>query len=245
MALSDFIKKRGGALTDVDEDKGGKKRELEGAWKYIITALCLSLAAFQLYAAGSGLVDDKYVVSVHLAVIILLIYLLFPATKHSSSKAPTVIDIILGLLSFCAALYVAVFAKKINAKKIGIATCVGLLKESRILADILRGHGFEVYGVGCKAGTQKKTSVGIPECCEGVGVNMCNPILQAKLLNKAKTDLNVVVGLCVGHDSLFYKYSEALTTTAVTKDRVLGHNPVAALYTADSYYSKLKKSEEE
>ena len=245
MALSDFIKKRGGALTDVDEDKGGKKRELEGAWKYIITALCLSLAAFQLYAAGSGLVDDKYVVSVHLAVIILLIYLLFPATKHSSSKAPTVIDIILGLLSFCAALYVAVFAKKINAKKIGIATCVGLLKESRILADILRRHGFEVYGVGCKAGTQKKTSVGIPECCEGVGVNMCNPILQAKLLNKAKTDLNVVVGLCVGHDSLFYKYSEALTTTAVTKDRVLGHNPVAALYTADSYYSKLKKSEEE
>jgi uncharacterized metal-binding protein len=126
------------------------------------------------------------------------------------------------------------FAKKINAKKIGIATCVGLLKESRILADILRRHGFEVYGVGCKAGTQKKTSVGIPECCEGVGVNMCNPILQAKLLNKAKTDLNVVVGLCVGHDSLFYKYSEALTTTAVTKDRVLGHNPVAALYTADS-----------
>ena len=73
-------------------------------------------------------------------------------------------------------------------------------------------------------------------------MNMCNPVLQAKLLNKAKTDLNVVVGLCVGHDSLFYKYSEALTTTAVTKDRVLGHNPVAALYTADSYYSKLKKS---
>ena len=82
-------------------------------------------------------------------------------------------------------------------------------------------------------------------CKQGVGVNMCNPILQAKLLNRAKTDLNVVVGLCVGHDSLFYKYSEALTTTAVTKDRVLGHNPVAALYTADSYYSKLKKSEEE
>ena len=42
-----------------------------------------------------------------------------------------------------------------------------------------------------------------------------------------------------------YTYSEALATTAVTKDRVLGHNPVAALYTADSYYSKLKKSEEE
>lgn len=71
---------------------------------------------------------------------------------------------------------------------------------------------------------------------------MCNPILQAKILNREKTDLNIVVGLCVGHDSLFYKYSEAPVTTAVVKDRVLGHNPVAALYTADSYYAKLKET---
>ena len=133
------------------------------------------------------------------------------------------------------------FAHKIGAKKLGIATCVGLLKESRILAAILRSHGFEVYGIAGKAGTQKKTSVGIPQKCSEIGENMCNPILQAKLLNKEKTDLNIVVGLCVGHDSLFYKYSDALVTTAVTKDRVLGHNPAAALYNADSYYSKLKK----
>lgn len=133
------------------------------------------------------------------------------------------------------------YAKKMGAKKLGIATCVGLIKESRILADIFRRHGFEVYGVACKAGVQKKVDVGIPEKCTGIGENMCNPILQAKLLNEAKTDLNVVMGLCVGHDSLFYKYSDALVTTAVTKDRVLGHNPAAALYTADFYYSRLKK----
>ena len=65
---------------------------------------------------------------------------------------------------------------------------------------------------------------------------MCNPILQAKVLNREKTDINIVMGLCVGHDSLFYKYSKALTTTLVTKDRVLGHNPVAALNCAHSYY---------
>ena len=74
--------------------------------------------------------------------------------------------------------------------------------------------------------------------CEELGRNICNPIMQAKLLNDAHTDLNVVVGLCVGHDSLFYKYSDALVTTAVTKDRVMGHNPVAALYTAEGYYKK-------
>ena len=133
------------------------------------------------------------------------------------------------------------FARKIGAKKLGIATCVGLMKESHILASILRQHGFEVCGIACKAGAQGKTTIGIPEECTGIGPNMCNPILQAKILNQAKTDLNIVVGLCVGHDSLFYKYSDALVTTAVTKDRVLGHNPAAALYTADSYYRKLKK----
>ena len=122
---------------------------------------------------------------------------------------------------------------------------MGLLKESRTLAAILRKHGFEVYGVACKAGTVPKTEVGIPEECCSLGKNMCNPILQAKILNAKGTQLNVVMGLCVGHDSLFYKYSEALTTTGVTKDRVLGHNPVAALYTAASYYKRLDTAGEE
>ena len=50
-----------------------------------------------------------------------------------------------------------------------------------------------------------------------------------------------LIGLCVGHDSMFYKYSDALCTTLVTKDRVLAHNPVGALYQAGAYYSKLLK----
>lgn len=133
------------------------------------------------------------------------------------------------------------FARKIGAKKLGIATCVGLLSESRTLASILRHHGFEVYGVACKVGAVPKVSVGIPEKCSELGRNMCNPILQAEILNDAETDLNIIMGLCVGHDSLFIKHSNALVTSGVTKDRVLGHNPVAALYTADGYYKKLKK----
>ncbi len=84
------------------------------------------------------------------------------------------------------------------------------------------------------------TCVGLDEKYTCVTGNvMCNPILQAKLLNKAGTDLNVVIGLCVGHDSLFYKYSEALSTTLVTKDRVLAHNPVGALYQVKAYYKRL------
>ena len=130
------------------------------------------------------------------------------------------------------------FAKKINANRIGIANCIGLINEARIFAKILRANGFEVYSVICKVAGQAKSSMGIPAECEKIGPAMCNPIMQARLLNKAKTDLNVVIGLCVGHDSLFYKYSDAYVTTLVTKDRVTGNNPVAALYTANSYYHK-------
>ena len=148
-----------------------------------------------------------------------------------------------GYLKQCRVEEVIHFAQKIDAKKLGIATCVGLLRESRTLAKILRSHGFEVYGAACKVGAVRKTEVGIDPKCEEIGASMCNPIMQAELLNEAGTDLNLVMGLCVGHDSLFYKYSEALATTVVTKDRVLGHNPAAALYTAESYYSKLIKEE--
>lgn len=130
------------------------------------------------------------------------------------------------------------FARKINANRIGIANCIGLINEARIFAKILRANGFEVYSVICKVAGQAKSSMGIPAECEKIGPAMCNPIMQARLLNKAQTDLNVVIGLCVGHDSLFYKYSDAYVTTLVTKDRVTGNNPAAALYTANSYYKK-------
>lgn len=135
------------------------------------------------------------------------------------------------------------FAKRMGFHKIGIATCVGLIRESRALARVLRGHGFEVYGIGCKIGAVPKTDVGIDQACNAVGSNMCNPIMQAELLNREGTELNIVVGLCVGHDSLFYKYSQAVTTTLIAKDRVTGHNPAAALYNLDSYYGRLLADE--
>lgn len=136
------------------------------------------------------------------------------------------------------------FARKIGAHKLGIATCAGLAEESRILAKILRTNGFEVYGAVCKMGAHPKVDIGIPEECEAVGVNMCNPILQALALNEAHTDLNLIMGLCVGHDSLFIKYSDALVTSVVTKDRVLGHNPCVALYQYDKYYKRLQEPQD-
>lgn len=131
------------------------------------------------------------------------------------------------------------FAQRMGYKKIGIATCLGLLSETRTLAQILRSHGFEVFGISCKAGEYKKVDMDIPEEYSKIcGGNICNPILQAKTLNEQKTDMNIIMGLCVGHDMLFTKYSEAPVTTLVAKDRVLAHNPVGAIYQAKAYYRK-------
>ena len=131
------------------------------------------------------------------------------------------------------------FARRMGYHKIGIATCVGLLRESNALARILRANGFEVCSVACKAGMADKALLGVPEACRSIGTNMCNPILQARHLNKLGTDFNIAVGLCVGHDSMFYRYSHAPVTTLVAKDRVTGHNPAAVLYQVDSYYKRL------
>lgn len=132
------------------------------------------------------------------------------------------------------------FARRMGFRKLGIATCVGLIDESRVLAKILRKNGFEVTAAACKIGSFRKTDVGVdPEHITKTGEFMCNPILQAEVLNREQTDLNILMGLCVGHDSLFYKYSEALVTTLVAKDRVLAHNPAGALYQAGGYYRRL------
>ncbi len=139
------------------------------------------------------------------------------------------------------------FARRIDARRIGIATCIGLIEETRVFTRILQAKGFEWHGVLCKVGSVDKTAIGIPDALKiqgGCHEAMCNPILQARLLNEKETDLNVVVGLCVGHDSLFVRHSQAPVTTLITKDRVLGHNPAAALYTSGFYYKRLFSNEE-
>jgi len=134
------------------------------------------------------------------------------------------------------------FARQIGARKLGIATCVGLIHESRLASRIFRKQGFKVVSVCCKVGSVDKSEIGLgPEerIHKGEFEAICMPLAQAEILNERKTQLNVLVGLCVGHDSLFFKRSEAPVTVLVVKDRVTGHNPVAALYGCHFYYKRL------
>ena len=128
-------------------------------------------------------------------------------------------------------------------EKLGFAFCGGLAKEAAVVDGILKSHGFEVVSVVCKAGAVAKEEIGVTDDEKifiGQHESMCNPILQAELLNDAATDFNVVLGLCVGHDSLFFRYAKAPTTVLAVKDRVTGHNPLACIYTIGTYSSWIK-----
>jgi uncharacterized metal-binding protein len=125
------------------------------------------------------------------------------------------------------------YAQKMGYHKIGIAFCVGLSEEAQKIQEIFKKE-FDVVSVCCKVCGISKDDYGL-EKIEGERFEAtCNPIGQAHILNREETDFNIVVGLCVGHDVLFYKHCTAPVTTLVVKDRVLAHNPLGAIYSA--YY---------
>ncbi|MHA1277931.1 MAG: DUF1847 domain-containing protein [Candidatus Helarchaeota archaeon] len=140
------------------------------------------------------------------------------------------------------------FAKLMKYKKLGIAFCIGLLKEAQKVQQILESYCFKVSSILCKTGGFTKSEIGeLPKEFQmtsktgyTIGFVSCNPIAQALLLNKIETDFNIIVGLCVGHDSLFIKHSNAPVTVLIAKDRRFAHNPAAAIYTyySDKYFHK-------
>ena len=130
------------------------------------------------------------------------------------------------------------YARVSGYKRIGIAGCIGLIEESKIIGKILIQAGFQVSLVSCMAGGAPRSKFGLKERKGGSSHIACNPLMQAEVLNHEKTDLNVMVGLCLGHDILFIKNSKADVTPFIVKDRVTGHNPAAVLYTSKTYYKK-------
>lgn len=138
------------------------------------------------------------------------------------------------------------FMKTRGFKKIGVAYCSGLTREGRIAEAAFRKAGFETVSVGCKvggfdffeiAGRPDDRIFGIEPHAPGSLAEdgkprraSCDPIGQALLLNREKVEFNVVIGLCVGHDTLFLKYADAPCTILVAKDRLHNHAPCCDLY---------------
>lgn len=137
---------------------------------------------------------------------------------------------------------VAELARKLGTRRLGVAFCIGLSSEAEYVVNYLESRGFEVYSVCCKCGSVDKTWVGLREddkLTPGRHESMCNPVVQAELLNSVGTELNIVLGLCVGHDTLFIEYSKAPVTYLAVKDRVTGHNPLVVVYASNYFRSRL------
>jgi len=134
--------------------------------------------------------------------------------------------------------YVIDMCKEMGYRKIGLAFCVGFKDEADLYAKIIRKHGLELVSVSCCNGGYNIADHGIklPPGCDFDAA--CNPIGQARLMNKEKVEFNLVMGLCAGHDSLFMKHAEAMSTVVCVKDPATGHCPPMALYLYKQYYHR-------
>ncbi len=129
------------------------------------------------------------------------------------------------------------FCKRMDYSHLGVAFCIGLANETKVLVNILE-DSFQVSSVCCSVCGIAKETFDLPQVAQGSKETMCNPIGQAEILNRQGTDLNLIVGLCIGHDVQFTEFSKAPVSTLVVKDRVLAHNPIGAIYSR--YYHRIK-----
>ncbi len=118
------------------------------------------------------------------------------------------------------------FAKTMDYKLLGLAYCYGMEREAALVRDRIKQAGLNLEAVSCTVGGIAQNEVNQQSEISNVS---CNPLGQAAQLNRAKPDLVVTMGLCLGHDILFNRAIESDVTTLVVKDRVYNHAPLRAL----------------
>jgi uncharacterized metal-binding protein len=110
---------------------------------------------------------------------------------------------------------VSELARRMGYTRLGIAHCPDTRREGTLAASYFDSGGLQAV---------------LPPSGE-----RCDPVGQALLFDAERTELNVVAGMCVGHDALFVRHSAAPVTSLIVRDPRLRHNPIAALYTRNSY----------
>lgn len=118
------------------------------------------------------------------------------------------------------------FSRSAGYQRIGLAGCARYLKQMHVTKNILFQFGFQSIFVTCKVGGNKFSDINVDKDSDWT---LCNPLSQAMLLNDWNSDLNIVFGLCMGHDLIFQHYSNAPVTTLVVKEKISDDNPVATL----------------
>jgi uncharacterized metal-binding protein/predicted Fe-Mo cluster-binding NifX family protein len=135
--------------------------------------------------------------------------------------------------TLCRLAEVVYFALEMGCQRVGVAFCEDLREPAAILTDVLRRF-FTVFPVGCRVGSAllpDRLGKQPPMQKKGPAEkDLCDPLGVAEVLNQNRTDLNILVGFCVGADSVFTQSSEAPVTTIFVKDKSLANNPIGAVY---------------
>ena len=129
--------------------------------------------------------------------------------KHAEDSVDRTVDRVQEIIAY---------AKEAGIRIIGIANCTTFTKEAKSLQNILTNEGFIVERVHCKYGR-----VPFSDLIDGHEGISCNPAGQAKYLEDKGTELNIMMGLCLGHDMIFNAKSKAPVTPLIVKDRKLKH----------------------
>lgn len=116
------------------------------------------------------------------------------------------------------------YAQLSGFKKLGIANCYNVRDYADKLAEMLRNEGFEVVSLHCRASGLDGSMI-----CDEMSGPCCDPLSQADYLNEQKTDFNVMVGLCLGHELIFQKHTAKPYTTFLVKDFATQHRTIENL----------------
>lgn len=116
------------------------------------------------------------------------------------------------------------FASAAGMKRIGLANCIVFSRQTKIIMAYFSRY-FDVFAADCKYGRMTKENL----FGENSRKVLCNPAGQSDFLNQKKTDLNISIGLCVGHDMIFSQKSLAPVTSFFVKDFMNEHDSAKAV----------------
>ena len=118
------------------------------------------------------------------------------------------------------------FIGRQNYKKVGLANCYGMETDAQRMKQYFRERGIVLRTVSCTVGGMPQSTVNAKSSDPHVS---CNPLGQAAQLNAERTDLVILMGICLGHDILLQRSLSCDVTTFVVKDRLHQHRPLDAL----------------
>ena len=95
-------------------------RENEGIFGKLVVAIGVAMSLVHIYLLGFNPITPWILYNIHLAFGIVLVFLLYPATKRSPMGRPSVLDIAMALLAVAAAVYFSVEMEEL-IYRIGVA----------------------------------------------------------------------------------------------------------------------------